>query len=347
MKGLFIPMILLIHAFQMLGGSGAVVPAYQLTYIIATMTGAAIFIFVLGIGSVYSGKSNKALAISGLKLIVLEFVWNALALALPMVIGQLLRMSTGNKPAWADTLARIPMMLEYINIFFIAGVCYLVLAVLRKTKLSASGYIVLALVLFAINPFLYMNEKTTGNGMADYILTTFVGGRASVSLNFITLLPHALLGVGFGKVLRRVENKGRLYGVLCIPLLLIIAVYFIYALTTYRGLNALYDYSRQGYIYPDILRALANAASVILLAAMFYALRNIISRCKPIHTAILHFNSNTTPYYAIHPFFFSCILAAAAYIPFSAAFCTAMTVVVWGMCFVTIFLWKGILKKKR
>ncbi len=347
MKGLFIPMILLIHSFQMLGGSGAAVPAYKVAYIIATMTGAAIFIFVLGIGSVYSGKSGKMLAISGLKLIIWEFVWNALALALPMVIGQLLRMLTGYEPAWAETMARIPMMLEYINIFFIAGVCYLVLAVLRKTKLSAKWYIVFALVLFLVNPFLYMNGKTTGNEIADYILTTFAGGRAAVSLNFITLLPYALLGAGFGKVLRRVENKGRLYGILSIPMILIIAVYFIYAVTNYQGLNALYDYSRQGYIYPDILRALANAASVILLAGIFYVLRNIIGRCKPLHTAILHFNRNTTPYYAIHPFYFSCILAVAAYVPFSAAFCTAMTVVVWGLCFVTILLWKGILRKKH
>ncbi len=345
MKGLFIPMILLIHAFQMLGGSGAVVPAYQLTYIIATMTGAAIFIFVLGVGSVYSSKSNKALVASGLKLILWEFVWNALALALPMVIGQLLRMSAGYEPAWAETKARIPMMLEYINVFFIAGVCYLVLAALRKTRLPAAGYFVLAFVLFAINPFLYMNGKTTGNEIADYILTTFVGGRAAVSLNFITLLPHALLGVGFGKVLRRTENKGRLYGILCIPMILIIAIYFIYALTHYQGLNAFYDYSKQGYTYPDILRALANAASIILLAGIFYALRNIIGRCKPLHTAILHFNRDTTPYYAIHPFYFSCILATAAYTPFSATFCTAMTVVVWGLCFVTILLWKKIRKR--
>ncbi len=345
MKGLFIPMILLIHAFQMLGGEK--VPAYQITYIIATMTGAAIFMFVLGFGSVFSGRSEKVLAKTGGKLILWEFLWNALSLVLPMIIGQLLRTVSGQEPAWAETWARVPMMLGYINVFFIAGVCYLVIALLRKLNLSAWWYIAFAAFLFLIDPFLYMNGKSTGNEIADFILTTFVGGRAAVSLNFIALLPHALLGVGFGKLLRRAEHKGRLYAVLSVPAIGIIAVYFIYAFVNHPGLDALYAYSGQGYIYPDVLRAFANAASVLLLAGVLYALRNVIGACKPLHNAILHFNRNTTPYYAIHPFYYSLIAATAAYAPFSAGFCAVMTVVVWGLCFVTILLWQQILKKTK
>jgi len=338
LKGLFIPMILLIHAFQMLGG--AKVPAYQIAYIIATMTGAAIFIFVLGFGSVYSRKDCKRLALSGVRLIIMEFVWNLFSLALPMVLGQLIRTVTGKAPMWAETWMQFPIMLQYINIFFIAGVCYLVLALLKKLNTPALVYILLAFLLFVIDPFLYMNGKSTGNGVLDYILTTFVGGRSAVSLNFIALLPHALLGVGFGKVLRRTENKDKLYAVLGIPLVIIVAVYFIYALTTYPTLDALYNYSGMGYIYPDTLRAFANAASVILLAGLLYALRNVIGSCKTLHNALLHLNRNNTPYYAIHPFFYGIIFASCGYAPFSATLCTVMTAVVWGLCFVTIFFWR-------
>ena len=56
MKGLFVPMILFIHAFQMLGGPNTIVAPYEIIYIIATMTGAAIFMFVLGVGTAFSGK---------------------------------------------------------------------------------------------------------------------------------------------------------------------------------------------------------------------------------------------------------------------------------------------------
>lgn len=105
MKGLFIPMILLIHAFQMLGGPESLVPAYKIIYIIGTMTGSAIFMFVLGLGSTYSKRTNGQLVQSGVKMLVYEFMWN-----------------------------------------------------------------VLALIFIVVNPFLYMNGKSTGIAILDYVL---------------------------------------------------------------------------------------------------------------------------------------------------------------------------------
>ena len=344
MKGLFVPMILFIHAFQMLGGLSA---AYQVIYIIATMTGAAIFMFVLGVGSVYSKKTDKQLALYGVKLIIMEFVWNALTLALPMILGQLARMVTGFTPNWAETWARIPVMLQYINVFFIAGMCYFVIVLLRKLKVPAIGYIILAMVLFVIDPHLYMLEKSTGNAVADYILTTFVGGRDAVSLTFIALVPHAILGVGFGKLLRRTENKGKLYGLLAVPLLLIVVCYFVYAIKTHTDLDSLYVYSDMGYNYPSVLRAFANASSVLLLAGLLYALRNLIAKAKPVHNTLMQFCRNNTPYYAIHPFYYCCITAAAAYVPFSAGFCTAVSVVVGVLCYGAILLWNRIKTRRK
>ena len=347
MKGLFVPMILFIHAFQMLGGPNTIVAPYEIIYIIATMTGAAIFMFVLGVGTAFSGKSDKALALYGVKLIIMEFLWNALSLALPMVLSQVFRMAAGLTPAWEETMMRVPVMLTYINVFFIAGMCYLVIALLRKLRFPMFGYAGLGVFLFVISPFLYMNDKTTGNKIIVYILMTFVGGRDAVSLTFISLLPHALIGVSFGKLLRRTENKGKLYGILAIPLSLIVIGYFVYAITTHTELSALYTYSDMGYVYPGVLRAFANASSVLLLAGLLYALRNMIAGNKTVHKFIMQFCRNNTPYYAIHPFYFCCITATAAYLPLSAGFCTAMSVVVGVLCYGTILLWNRIKNKIR
>ena len=347
MKGLFVPMILFIHAFQMLGGPNTIVAPYEIIYIIATMTGAAIFMFVLGVGTAFSGKSDKALALYGVKLIIMEFLWNALSLALPMVLSQFFRMAAGLTPAWEETMMRVPVMLTYINVFFIAGMCYLVIALLRKLRLPMFGYAGLGVLLFVISPFLYMNDKTTGNKIVDYILMTFVGGRDAVSLTFISLLPHALIGVSFGKLLCRTKNKGKLYGILAIPLSLIVIGYFVYAITTHTELSALYTYSDMGYVYPGVLRAFANASSVLLLAGLLYALRNMIAGNKTVHKFIMQFCRNNTPYYAIHPFYFCCITATAAYLPLSAGFCTAMSVVVGVLCYGTILLWNRIKNKIR
>ena len=120
LKGWFIPLILLIHSFQLMGGQAAETPAYKVIYIAATMTGSAIFLFVLGLGSTYSKRSAWQQIGYGVKLIILEFLWNALALAAPLLLGMGLRQVASAETNWDAVLERIPMYLQYINIFFIA-----------------------------------------------------------------------------------------------------------------------------------------------------------------------------------------------------------------------------------
>ena len=336
LKGFFIPLILLIHAFQMLGGPLSLVPAYKATYIAATMTGSAIFLFVLGLGTTYSRRTDAQLAADGVKLIIYEFVWNALSLAAPMLLAQALRQLFGAQTAWAETWARIPMMLQYINIFFMAGVCYLLLALLRRLKLPTWAYFALALLMMLVNPFLYMDGKTTGNAVLDYALTTFAGGRSGVSLCTLAHIPYVLLGVGFGRVLRRTANKPALYKAIALPLIGIVAIYFVYSFSITSGFDDFYAYSGSGYVYPGTLRALANCSCVLLCAGVLYALRDRIASVKPLHSALMHLSRWNTPYYAVHPFFYGFFSSLVLYAPYSAAACLAMTPVNWALCYITL-----------
>lgn len=338
-KGLFVPMILLVHAFQMLGGMA---PAYQVFYIAATMTGSAIFMFVLGFGSTYSRRTNAQLVQSGVKLLVYELLWNALALCLPLILGQLIRSLFGLEPAWEFTWANVPVMIEYINVFFIAGISYLLLALLRQIKTPTWAYFVLTLAFIFANPHLYMNGKSTGIAVLDYILTMFAGGRPAVSLCCLVHIPYVLLGVGFGRVLRICTDKCRLYRILAVPAGIIVMVYFVRTTRINDGLDALYTYSDIGYVYPGSLRALANCSCILLATGALYALRNRIVALKPLHRVLLHFNKETTPYYAVHPFYFGMIFAVTAYSAFSAVACAALTPVVWALCFITIAAWNHI-----
>ena len=346
MKGLFIPMILLIHAFQMLGGAASLVPAYKITYIIATMTGSAIFMFVLGLGSAYSRRTNRQLVKDGLKMLLYQLIWNVLALGLPMVIGQLLRGLFGLETAWETTWERMPMMIEYINVFFIAGVNYLLLALLRQIKVPTWAYFVIALAFIFVNPLLYMNGKSTGIAALDYVLTMFAGGRPAVSLCCLAHIPYVTLGAGFGRVLRRTLDKGRLYKIIAIPAAAILIAYFIYAIHANDGLDQLYAFGGAGYKHPGPLRALANCSCVMLMAGALYALRNRIIALNPLHTLLMHLNKQTTPYYAVHPFYYGLLSALALYAPFGAAACAGLTLVVWGLCFLTIRIWNRLLKRR-
>lgn len=345
MKGSFTPMILLIHAFQVLRGAEPQVDAYKIFYIIATMTGSAIFMFVLGLGSTYSRRTNAQMAMSGVKLLLWQLLWNTLAMAAPMVIGQTLRGLFGFKSAWVATWELVPIMLQYINIFFIAGMCYFLLAFLRQVKIPTWAYFALALVFAFVNPFLYMYDKRTGIAALDYVLTMFVGDRAEISLCCVAHFPYALLGTGFGMVLRRTENKARLYKIISIPAALLVIVHFVYAFLISGSLDALYVYSSNGYVYPGTLRTMANCASILLMGAALYALSGQIRKWKPLHNALLHFNKMTTPYYAVHPFFYGLFSALALYAPYSSAACVGMTFVVWALCFLTLLAWNSILQR--
>jgi arginine exporter protein ArgO len=345
LKGLFIPMILLIHSFQIMGGT--LVPAYKTAYILGTMTGSAIFLFVLGLGSTYSRRTNSQLVRDGLKLLLYELIWNVLAIGLPMVIGQGVRGLFGMETVWAVVRQRLPVMIGYINIFFIAGVSYLLLGLLRQLKTPTWIYFTLALLLIVLNPYLYMDGKTTGYAVADYVLTMFAGGRPEVSLCFLAHLPYVLFGVGFGRVLRRTTNKARLYRVIAVPAVIVAAAYAWHALSVNDGLDALYAYSGNGYLYPDTIRALANCSCVLLMSGLFYALRNQITAIKPFHAALVHLSKKTTPYYAVHPFWYGLTASLVCFAPRSAAFCLLMTPVVWALCYITIRFWEWFCVCKR
>lgn len=346
MKGLFTPMILLIHSFQILVGPGEHVGAYKIMYILATMTGSAIFMFVLGLGSTYSRRTNAQLAKDGAKLLLWQIVWNVLAMGLPMVIAQGLRGLFGMETAWATTWELMPIMLQYVNVFFIAGMCYFLLALLRQIKTPVWAYFALALAFIFANPYLYMYDKRTGIAALDYVLTMFVGDRAAISLCCVAHFPYALLGVGFGKVLRRTENKARLYKIIVLPSVLLVVAHFVRSFMITDGLDALFIYTSNGYVYPDALRALANCASVLLMAAALYALSGKIAKARPLHNALIHFNKMTTPYYAVHPFFYQLISALVLFTPLSAMTCVGMTFAVWALCFVTIRVWNRIRFRK-
>lgn len=344
LKGLFIPMILLIHSFQMMGGAVAQVAAYKVTYMIATLTGSAIFLFVMGLGSTYSKRSVRQLMFDGIRLIGYQLLWNLLVLCLPAILGQGIRMMAGRETDWAYVAAVLPMFAEYINIFFIAGICYLLLAFLKWIKTPLWVYFALALLFIFLNPYLYMTDKSTGNAVLDYLFTMFAGGRSSVSMCCLTHIPYTLLGVGFGKVLRKTADKKKLYGIISIGAAAVLLIYFMDAFRRTDNLEELYTYSRYGYIYPGTLRSITNCSSVLLMAAVLYALRNQIEKIRPLQNVLIHLSKRTTTYYAIHPFWYGLTTSLVLFAPLSAWTCLWMTPVVWLLCYSSIRIWDRIRK---
>lgn len=347
MKGWFTPMILLIHSFQMLVGAGEHVDGYKILYIIATMTGSAIFMFVLGLGSVYSRRTNTQLVKDGAKLLLWQVLWNVFAMAVPMLLAQILRGLFGCATDWPTTWMFMPTLFQYVNVFFIAGMCYFLLAVLRWMKTPAWAYFALACLFIVVNPYLYLSEAPTGIAVLDYVITCIAGGRPEVSLCCLAHFPYVLCGAGFGKVLRCTTDKKSLYKRIAFPAALVVASYFVYACHNNKSLDALFIYISDEYVFPGTLRALANCSSILLMAGALYALSSRIANCRPLNNMLIHFCKMTTPYYAVHPFFYSFFTSLALFHPYSAAACVGMTFVVWALSFATILAWNRLCVKYK
>ena len=344
LKGLFVPMIVLIHAFQLMGGTAE--PFYEAFYPVCTLTGSTIFLFVMGLGSTYSRRSEKQMAVTGIKLIGWQIIWNVFALALPFLLGQGVRALFGlSMEMWPVAVAQTGILLQYVNIFFIAGVCYLLLALLKKLRLPTWGYLALAVLFFVATPFLYM--ISTGIPALDYFLSAFCGGRDSVSLIFLPHFVYTLFGVWFGKVLRRVSAKKTFY--LCIlPGAAAVGVsYVIYALFTGSSLTDFCNFMSYEYTFPGMFRMAANLSFTLLAATALYALGGKIAKIRFLDKLLLHFNRRTSAYYAIHPFLFSLIASVMAMAPMGALPCIVTAVINIFLCSLIIRLWDKLYKPKK
>ena len=346
LKGLFIPMIILIHAFQLMGGTAAVF--YEVIYPICTLTGSTIFLFVMGLGSTYSKSSPKKMVLTGIKLILWQVAWNVLALAVPFLLGQGIRSAAGlSMEIWPIALAQTGVLLQYINIFFIAGVSYLLLALFKKLNLPAWGYLVMGAALLCATPFLYITDFSTGIPAIDYILTMFCGGRDSVSLIFLPHFVYVLFGVWFGRILRRTENKKALYLRILPGALAIGIAYVVYAILTNDSLTNFCNFMSYEYIFPGIFRMLANISFTLLCAALLFALAEKIQKRRLLHRGLMHFNRKTSAYYAVHPFMYSLITSLAALAPMGWLVCILSAVANTFFSFFVINLWGKIYKPKK
>lgn len=325
LKGSFMLFIYLIHAFQAtLSPEDSVA---QGIYILATMSGAAIFMFVLGMGTVYSKNTTETkLAKSGVRMVIYQYLNNlayaaALLIPYPFVSGHLSEI--GSKTL--KTLLWI--YLQYTNIFFISGIIYLVLALLKKMKLHAVWYAVIGAAVSIIAPFLY--GKPVNIPVLGYIVKLLIGDAYYVSFTPLYFLSYALLGVAFGKILRRVKDKVKFYGILTGPCVVVIAVWWTFMFRKYGSsmseMRKAFGYS---YTHPNFWHVAASLAHIILFAAIVYLLEHRGgeeagqgSPQNPIARQLFYYSKHISKYYALHALVYLVALGINGYIGFESYQC--------------------------
>ena len=330
-KGFLMIMIVFIHSFQTIAGAEAAESSvHKILFALFMPTGACLYLFTMGFGSAFTRHSQpKDMVKNGVKLLFYQGLSN-LCYAAVMTICFNIRNSITGEVAGSRELynANLYSMLTFVNIFFIAGMCYLVLAIYRKLNVKLSGYIISAIIVGIISPFTGL--LVSDNLALNWILDMTFGGKGETSFCFFPYLSYVFLGYVFGKVIRRVpENeKGNFYkksGIVCGT---VAVVWFICCIVLHPGIEGFFNYMIGQYRVPGLAKVTGSFCSIILVFAIAFWLMPMIEKWKFGYNKLCYFSKQISKMYAVHIGVYWVIGGFAAFYEFGVKECLILSVVV-------------------
>lgn len=330
-KGFLMIMIVFIHSFQTIAGAEAAESSvHKIMFALFMPTGACLYLFTMGFGSAFTRHSQpKDMVKNGVKLLFYQGLSN-LCYAAIMTICFNIRNSIAGEAAGSRELynANLYSMLTFVNIFFIAGMCYLVLAIYRKLNVKLSGYIISAVIVGIISPFTGL--LVSDNPALNWILDMTFGGKGETSFCFFPYLSYVFLGYVFGKVIRRVpENeKGNFYkksGVVCGT---VAVVWFISCIVLHPGIEGFFNYMIGQYRVPGLAKVTGSFCSIILVFAIAFWIMPIMEKWKFGYNKLCYFSKQISKMYAVHIGVYWVIGGFAAFYEFGVKGCLILSVIV-------------------
>ena len=330
-KGFLMIMIVFIHSFQTIAGAEAAESSvHKIMFALFMPTGACLYLFTMGFGSAFTRYSQpKDMVKNGVKLLFYQGLSN-LCYAAIMTICFNIRNSITGEAAGSRELynANLYSMLTFVNIFFIAGMCYLVLAIYRKLNVKLSGYIISAVIVGIISPFTGL--LVSDNPALNWILDMTFGGKGETSFCFFPYLSYVFLGYVFGKVIRRVpENeKGNFYkksGVVCGT---VAVVWFICCIVLHPGIEGFFNYMIGQYRVPGLAKVTGSFCSIILVFAIAFWIMPIMEKWKFGYNKLCYFSKQISKMYAVHIGVYWVIGGFAAFYEFGVKGCLILSVIV-------------------
>ncbi len=329
LKGMFMPFIFLIHAYQATGSEQS--SFVSCIYIFATMSGAAIYIFVTGFGTAYDSNSSPAnLSQRGIRLVICQYLTNILYI-LALIAPYPLIKNTLNAEGAQTFRFMTWVYIQFINIFFITGVIYLILALLKKIHLPLIGYPVLAAITSLTAPIIY--GKQVDFPCVGYVVTLLIGEAPYVSFTPLYFLPYALFGIAAGKIYRKITDKTMFYMRMIPVSAFVILIWWISVyirlqspiddwgyIRDLASFEEIMDYS---YSCPDLWHVIASLAHIMLFAGIIYLCEERHCKCSSdsgkagiIRSQFLYYSRHISGYYAVHLAIYLVAFALHSYIGF-------------------------------
>ncbi len=330
-KGFLMIMIVFIHSFQTIANQAAIESAvYKILFSFFMPTGACLYLFCMGFGSVFTKRNQPGdLVKNGLKLLWFQALSNiiyALCLIIPFYLrNAILGEVEGTVEAYHVTVYG---MLTFVNIFFISGMCYLVLAIYKAIRMPLIGYIISAIVVGIVSP--YLGTICSENEALNWILDMTFGGKGETSFCFFPYLSYVFLGYVFAKLLRKIQEKDKAEFYLKSGIIsaVIVAVWMGFVIWKYPNLDEFFTYMTLQYRIPGLAKVIGSCCSILLYFAIAYGIAPMIEKWKFAYRKLTEYSKNISKLYAIHIGIYCTIQAVLSFVGVGVLACFAWSLIV-------------------
>lgn len=330
-KGFLMIMIVFIHSFQTIAGDEAATSnVHEILFAIFMPTGACLYLFTMGFGSVFTRHSKPGdMVKNGVKLLIYQGISN-LCYAVAIMISFHIRNLITGEVAGSRALyeANLYSMLTFVNIFFISGMCYLILALYRKLNVKLHWYVISAVIVGIVTPFTKL--LVSDNQLLNWILDMTFGGKGETSFCFFPYLSYVFLGYVFAKVIRRIpeDEKGLFYkknGIVCG---IIAVVWFVCCIITHPNVDAFFGYMLEQYRTPGLIKIIGSFCTILFVFAIAFWIMPIVEKWKFGYNRLGFYSKQISKMYAIHIGVYYAIGGLAAFYAFDVKACLLWAVAV-------------------
>ena len=284
---------------------------YGVSFLFDTIIGgpfsAPMYLFAMGIGMVYSRKVITSDRVKrGLKLIGVFYIAQTFRYLIPYLIGYGI---SGDREQFID-----PLVFKWLgcDVLLFAGLASIVIAMFIHWGFSTGMMIEVAVSTLLITNL--VGDIDTGSNAGNIFLGYFIGTTDSEEMvisdyPLLTWLIVPVCGYAFGKMLIRLKNKDRFYGIVTIPLLTIPVMW--YWIGNYYELGV-YDYGQNAYYHMMAWDCVWYLCLTVGMLGVWHFLSKIMG--DGLKAFFTETSRNITSFYCIHWVFVICITNVILYI---------------------------------
>lgn len=290
-KGLAIIFMILVHVnetYQSTTIAGGV--HNRIIEFLGSPPAAPVFMMLLGVGIVYSKKSNsKVMLKRGISLIIIAYVLNLLREVIPYYILSIINNDVSYMTDGWDFLLNG-------DILQFAGLVFIFFSFIKKFKIKNIAIFLIWCGIVTLN--MLLRGKSFDNVVLNVIFRLAWGTDSSSYFPFLSWIAYPILGYFFGQLLERCTDKNRFYknillitGTLSIPLW----IYSYINNVSFGAFGALYQTE---YYHHDVMGSIVLGTFALLWVSLCYFAGRYIP--KIVHKSMTRWSKNINEMYCVH-----------------------------------------------